>query len=209
MKIFTKIKRGLSQVFNKKESLEQEPVVHTECLSASQFALATGIKIEYFTDTQEDSLNSTIISSRSVQTNATCVSSTFPKLDMNIFIPPANYKERFESPREFLSGSAPIRRGRRASEIGLSRIPIRKSVDDPHTTLTRISTNETLTEKYEVEDVTVETKGRFLLTTEKSFHWQMKLPSKVFRTSRFKFVSAESEESPRDRKDSGIELASW
>lgn len=212
MKIFKKIKQVLCQVFCKKDPLEPDSIIQTEFLSASEFALATGIKIEYFTDTQEDSLNSTIISSKSVQSNAVCSSSAFPKLDMNIFIPPAKYKssnERIETNRELFSLSAPIRRGRRASDIGSAQSPIfftkgRNSVDDSLPSLSRVNTDETLIS--DNHDVTVQTKGRFVLITEKSFQWQVK-SSSLLRASRFKYVPEESEECPRERKDSGIELA--
>jgi hypothetical protein len=129
----------------------------TEGLSAEEFAKQVGIKVQVFSDSQEDAMNSTIISSNGL-TSTVCVSNTFPKLDMSLFQPLDSMQSVTSPSLHSLQSSSTLLESpvstlrRRSSEGTVSRIA-----------LTRTNTDDS-SASVEMDKVQ---KGRFIMTYEK------------------------------------------
>jgi hypothetical protein len=147
----------------KSRSRRNSEDIDTSNMSAQKFAALAGIKVQIQTDSQEDLLNSTIISSSSGLTTSSYTFSprgSFPKLDMSIFTPPTQVDCGTSRP----SDSAELR-FRRMSESTIS-VPLHLNIQSPNS-------------------ADVIKKGRFTMTTEKNFHFQR---SPKIKVSRFTYV---------------------
>lgn len=148
----------------KSRSRRNSEDIDTSNMPAQKFAALAGIKVHIQTDSQEDLLNSTIISSSSGLTTSSYTFSpigSFPKLDMSIFTPPTLVDCATSRP----SDSAELR-FRRMSESTIV-VPVPLNVQSPNSA-----------------DVIIK-KGRFTMTSEKNFHFQR---SPKIKVSRFTYV---------------------
>ena len=151
-----------------------------ETMSAEQFANAVGLEVESFNDVKPDLTILSVISQNASSSPATFShesSSTtksqsgysFPKLDMNLFIPPPGYKSaspiNIQSLQQCHLSTYDSIHKRRASEASYFPTPSR-TVTDPY--------NQQVEENYlteDDEDCKTHKRGRFTMTVERSSHW--------------------------------------
>lgn len=192
---------------NTSETVDSSTVTTVEkadTMSAEQFAVAVGLKIESFTDidhelsilsiiASKDLDSAPVSSTRSGNTTVNYYSHSFPKLDMNMFIPPPGQNTTYTCLPELQ-----LQNHRRASDASYF------NPNRPHHGIA--STPDLNNTDNEADIFQTRKKGRFTMKVERSAHWTAKSASQRKRTSSRFSLQAQKCDSSSTLLDGSVKL---